>query len=139
MKLAALMASLGISTCLAMTTANHAYAQSPQVKALVYIGTIAVTTYIGIRGADALKKQEAQRGPISSPSPQSPQSPLRGTVYKLGPEWKTVTSAGYCVSYSPGLCSPCDWDGSFCGGHPFEKILQERDTWADIQKGRYWK
>jgi hypothetical protein len=133
MKLAFLMTGLGISSCLVVTTANHASAQSPPVKALVYIGTIAVTTYMGIRAADATKKLELQGGSISSPSPQSPppspQSPLRGTVYKLGPEWKTITSAGYCVSYIPEACSPCDWDGTFCGGHYGEGILRiQSDT-----------
>jgi hypothetical protein len=120
MKLAALMC-LGVSSCLAVTTAHHAHAQGPAVKALTYIGTIAVTTYMGIRSADAAKKQEAQAGAVSSPSPPGS---FPGKIFKLGPEWRAVTSAGYCVSYSPGLCSPCDLDGSFCGGHADEEVLQ---------------
>jgi hypothetical protein len=126
MKLAALMC-LGVSSCLAMTPANHAHAQSPAtcigsaLKALTCIGTIAITTYIGIRAADAAKKEGAQGGPGLAPSPQKP---LQGIVYKLGPEWKVVTSAGYCVSYYPGFCSPCDWDGSFCGGRLNDEVFQ---------------
>jgi hypothetical protein len=123
-KLGALAASVGISSCLVVTTANHTEAQSPQVKALIYIGTFAVTTYMGIRAADASQKQEAQGGPNFTPSPAKP---LSGTVYKLAPEWKSVTSAGYCVSYVSGLCSPCDWDGSFCGGN-YEGVI-------DVQRG----
>jgi len=126
MKLAVLMTGLGISCSLAVTTASPAYAQSPAVKALIYIGTIAATTYVGIRAADAARKQESQGGAISSPAPPAPPAPVsapRGTVYRLGPQWKTLTSAGYCVSYFPGLCSPCDWDGSFCGGHIGEPVL----------------
>ena len=119
MRLAVLICTGISSSCLAMTGTNHAYAQSPTVKAFAYIGGFALSTYAGMRAADAARKLAAQGAPVS------PQRPIQGRVYQLGPEWRAVTSAGYCVSYYPGVCSPCDWDGSsFCGGHLGESVIQ---------------
>lgn len=115
----AIVICTGISICLAMTTTNHAHAQSPAVRAAAFIGSSLLTTYMGIQAVNAAKKHaEAQGAALISP-----QRPIPGMVYQLGPEWSAVTSAGYCVSYRPGVCSPCDWDGSFCGGHLGESLL----------------
>jgi hypothetical protein len=52
--------------------------------------------------------------PLSS-SPSTPSTvPIPFKLYKLGPEYKRVTTAGHCVSYIDEFSQPCDWNGSVC-------------------------
>lgn len=53
------------------------------------------------------------------------QIPKTGKVYKLGPGWPTT--AQYCVSYVPGVCSPCDYNGQTCDGHVGEPLIHSED------------
>ncbi len=102
--------------------------RAQQKLVLVFIGTVATATWGAIKHAQA---QGAPPQPSVPPQtlgagsrPSAPTPTLVGKVYRLGQDSWAVTSAEYCVSYVPGLCSPCDYDGNQCTGHFGEQLIK---------------
>jgi hypothetical protein len=122
---------------------SDASAQDWRTLTLIYVGSFAAGVILettkawGEEKERRAKEKEAQLSsgllgdligkpvPIQivrpSPGVEIAKAQIVGKVYRLGPGWRT--SAEFCISYAPSLCSPCDQQPGICLIRPNEAVL----------------